>query len=123
LQKSSNDDVKKFAQKMVDDHTALNDSLAPIAKSMGVKPPKKLAKGDQAELNKLNGLSGADFDKEYIAYMLKDHKKDLADFHQEAGTAGTPDLKAAVSKGESTIHEHLEMVEKIAQTNGIQAAK
>ena len=118
LQKSSNDDVKKFAQKMVDDHTALNDSLAPFAKSMGAKPPKKLAKGDQTELAKLSGLSGRDFDKEYLAYMVKDHRKDLADFHQEAQTASTPDLKAAVAKGEATVHEHLDMVQKLAQANG-----
>jgi putative membrane protein len=53
---------------------------------------------------------------------LKDHHKDLADFHQEAQTAGTPDLKAAVAKGETTVHGHLEMVQKLAQANGVETS-
>ena len=118
-EKGSSDDVKKFGQKMVDDHTQLNDSLAPFATAMGSKPPKKLAKADQAELTKLSGLSGTDFDKEYLAYMVKDHHKDLATFQTESQMAGTPPLKAAVTKGYTMIQEHTTMVDALAKSNGL----
>ena len=76
-QKGNSDEVKKFGQKMVDDHTALNDQMKPFAEAAGLQPPTKLSPKDQAEYDKLNGLSGDDFDKEYLAYMVKDHHIDL----------------------------------------------
>src|SRR3984885_5662973 len=114
-EKGGSDEVKSFGQKMVDDHTMLNNEMAPIADSMGVRVPKTINKEDQAEFDKLSGLSGNDFDTEYLTMMVKAHRKDLREFRMEA--AGTPDptLRAAVEKGEKVIHEHLERVGKRAR--------
>ena len=119
VQKGNSDDVKKFGQKMVDDHTALNEQMKPFAEAMGLKPPTKLDKKDQAEYDKLNGLSGADFDKEYIAYMVKDHHMDLREFRHEEATTTDAILKDAVSKGEAVIKEHTQMADKLAKDMGI----
>jgi putative membrane protein len=118
-QKGGSEGVKAFGQKMVDDHTALNNDMAPIADSMGVRVPKAIDKEDQAEYDKLSGLSGDDFDTEYLTLMVKAHRKDLREFRMEA--AGTPDqtLRDAAEKGEKVIHEHLEMVDKLARDKGI----
>ncbi len=121
-QKGSSDDVKKFGQKMVDDHTALNDQLKPFAESMGVSPATKLSPKDQAEYDKLNGLSGDDFDKEYLAYMSKDHHKDMHEFRKEEATASDPALKDAVTKGLGVIKEHTVMVDKLAKDKGVSTA-
>ena len=118
-QKASSDDVKKFGQKMVDDHTALNDQLKPFADSMGVKAPTKLSPKDQAEYDKLNGLSGDDFDKEYLTAMVKDHHQDLREFRKEEATASDPGLKDAVTKGTTVIREHTQMVDKLAKDKGV----
>jgi putative membrane protein len=118
-QKASSDDVKAFGQKMVDDHTMLNNEMAPIADSMGVRTPKSLNKQDQAEYDKLNGLSGTDFDTEYLTVMVKDHHKDLHEFREEAASATDANLKAAVEKGLNVIREHTMMVDKLAQSKGI----
>lgn len=118
-QKASSDDVKAFGQKMVDDHTMLNKELAPIADSMGVRTPKSLNKQNQAEYDKLNGLSGTDFDTEYLTVMVKDHHKDLHEFREEAASATDANLKAAIEKGLNVIREHTMMVDKLAQSKGI----
>jgi putative membrane protein len=118
-EKAGSEDVKTFGHKMVDDHTALNDEMAPIADSMGVRVPKTLDKDDQAEYDKLSALSGADFDTEYLTVMVKDHHKDLHEFRLEAANTQDPTLKSAVEKGEKVIHEHLQMVDKLAQDKGI----
>jgi putative membrane protein len=118
-QKGNSDEVKKFGQKMVDDHTALNEQLKPFADSMGVKAPSKLSPKDQAEYDKLNGLSGDDFDKEYLSFMVKDHHQDLREFRHEEGAASDPNLKAAVTKGTKVIREHTEMVDKLAKDMGV----
>jgi putative membrane protein len=119
VQKASSDDVKAFGQKMVDDHTMLNNEIAPIADSMGVRVPKMINKEDQAEYDKLSGLSGSDFDTEYLTEMVKAHRKDLREFRAEAANAEDPALKAAVEKGEKVIHGHLTMVDKLARDKGV----
>ena len=118
-EKSSSQDVKDFGQKMVDDHTKLNNEMAPIAGSKGVMLPKKLTKGDQAEYDKLNGMSGDDFDKEYLAYMVKDHREDLREFRVEAVSTSDPTVKAVVDKGAGVIHEHMVMADQLARAKGV----
>lgn len=118
-QKGSSEDVKAFGQKMVDDHTALNNEMAPIADSMGIRLPKDINKADQEEYDKLNGLSGTDFDNEYLIFMVKDHHKDLHEFRTEAASTQDATLKAAVEKGEKVIREHTIMVDKLARSKGI----
>ena len=120
LQKSNNVDVKQFAQKMVDDHTQMNNDMARLADSMGVMLPKTMNKDDQAEFDKLKGLSGNDFDIEYLTYMVKDHHKDLHEFRVEAAnTRADAGLHDVVVKEESVIHDHTVEVDKLARAKGI----
>lgn len=118
-QKGTSPDVKEFGQKMVDDHTKLGDQLKPVAQQMGVNPPKGLSKKDQSLMAKLEGLSGTDFDNAYIQAMVKDHKKDLSDFRQEAENTQNPVMKNTAQQGEQVIDEHLHMIEQIAKAHGV----
>ena len=118
-QKGSSDEVKAFGQKMVDDHTKLNNDMAQVADSLGVMLPKSMNKEDQTEYDKLNGLSGNDFDVEYLSFMVKDHHKDLHEFRMEAASHADPALRDEVVKAEGVIHDHTVMVDKIARAKGI----
>jgi putative membrane protein len=104
---------------MVDDHSMLNDKMKPVAEQLGVTPATHLNKKNQAEYDKLNGLSGADFDKEYISDMVADHRKDLREFRQEAATAADPQLKETVTNGAKVIAEHKRMVDHLAPQIGV----
>jgi putative membrane protein len=121
-QKAASDDVKKLGQKLVDDRTQLDANLKPVADDLGVRMPSKLAKADQEEFDKLKGLSGADFDKEYLTYSLKSHRDDLHAFHTEEGQTNDQELKDAVAKQEAVIVGHLYMVNKLALVNGVPGA-
>lgn len=118
-EKGSSTEVKQFGQKMVDDHTKLNDEMKPIAEQLGVMPPKHLSKADQAEYDKLSSLSGDAFDQEYITDMVKDHRKDLHEFRMQESATTNPDLKAAIAQAEPVISQHLSMISSIAQQKGI----
>jgi putative membrane protein len=118
-QKASSDDVKAFGQKMVEDHTKLNLEMAQVADSMGVMLPKSMNKEDQAEYDKLNKLSGTDFDMEYLSFMVQDHHKDLRAFRIEAASPTDPALHDAVVKAENVIHDHKVMVDKLARAKGV----
>jgi putative membrane protein len=118
-EKGASDEVKSFGQKMVDDHTKLNEKMAPVADSMGVMAPKHLNKEDQSEYDKLSALSGDAFDKEYIAFMVKDHHADLREFRIEANNTTDASLKQVVTEGAQVIHDHMVMIDKIARSKGI----
>ncbi len=118
-QKASGEDVKAFAQKMVEDHSKLNLDIAQVADSMGVMLPKSMNKEDQAEYDKLNALSGNDFDMEYLTFMVKDHHKDLHAFRIEAASPTDPALHETVVKAAGLIHDHTVTVDKLARAKGV----
>jgi putative membrane protein len=111
--------VKTLAQEMIDDHTAMNKDMAGVADALGVMLPKKINKESQAEYEKLNGLSGKDFDTEYVSYMAKMHYQDLHAFHMEASVAADPDLATEVVKALGMMHQHLGLIAKLAKDQDI----
>ncbi len=118
-QKGSSDEVKTFGQKMVDDHTVLNTDIASVADTMGVRLPKTITKEDQAEYDKLSGLSGSDFDREYLIVMVKAHHTDLHAFRMAADHTGDSSLGETIAKALRVIREHTIMVDKLARDKGV----
>ena len=118
-EKSQSEDVKQFGQKMVEDHTQLDDQMKPIAQQMGVKEPKGLSKKDKQLMAKLQGLSGQQFDEAYIQAMVKDHNDNLKEFKDEAQSAQNPNLRQAAQQGAGVISQHLQMIEQIAQSHNV----
>lgn len=120
-QKASSQDVRQFGEKMVQEHTQLNDQLKPIAAQQGVEPPKGLSKKDEAQVKKLENLSGQQFDHAYIEAMLKDHKKDLKEFKETANRTQNPQLKDAAQRGAQVIESHLQDIQQIAKSHNVSA--
>jgi putative membrane protein len=107
--KASNPDVKAFADKMVTEHKAMTESMKPYADSWGLTAPSGPDADHQKEWNKLNGLSGADFDKEYMAQMVTDHAKALTAFTTEAKDTKDVKFRGAVIKGKTAVAAHKNM--------------
>jgi putative membrane protein len=123
LQKSSDDQVKQFAQRMVDDHGKMLDQLKPVAQQMGVKVPEGPSKGQMKNMDKMKGLSGDAFDQAYIKSMVKDHKNDDSEFRQEAQSTQNPQLKQMVMQSDQIIQSHLQQIQEISKTKSTQKAK
>jgi putative membrane protein len=111
--KASRPDVKAFAEKMVSDHTMLEKKLRPFAMAWSVNLPAEPDADHQAEYRKLRKLSGADFDKEYINVMEKDHNQVLEAFTHEADVASDPDFKFTVISEKSVIAAHTNMADDL----------
>jgi putative membrane protein len=103
--------VKDLANRIYTDHTKANDDLKPIASKENLTVPTAMDAKGQAEYNKLNNLSGADFDKEYVNYEIKDHKEDIVMFQHEADHGTNADVKSWASQNLPTLREHLNMAE------------
>ena len=123
LEKSSNPDVKQFAQKMVDDHTKLGSEMKQVAQQLGVKPPDKPSSKAKSTMTRLQALNGDTFDKAYIKDMVKDHQQDEKEFKQAGLNTSNPALKDVISQGAQMIGQHLQLIEQIAQKNNVVASK
>lgn len=121
-EKASSDDVKKFGQRMQDDHSKANDELKQIAGSKGVTLPETMNAKDKALQTRLSKLSGTSFDKAYMQAMVKDHKQDVADFTKESKSGSDSDIQGFASKTLPTLKEHLQQAEGIAPSKSSKTA-
>jgi putative membrane protein len=110
---AQSDAVKKFGERMVSDHGQANAKLNTIAAQKQVNLPDSPNDEQKAEKQKLEGLKGADFDREYMNAMVKDHTEDSAEFHKEAEDAGDPDLKQFAGNSATVIDQHLKLAKQI----------
>jgi putative membrane protein len=108
-EKATNPAVKAFAEKMVKEHKDMTESMKPFAESWGLTPPNGPDADHQKELDKLNGMSGKDFDKEYIDQMVSDHAKALDAFTSEAKDTKDMKFRAAVIQGKTMVAAHKNM--------------
>lgn len=104
--KAKNDATKELAERMITDHGKANDNLSEIAKEENLDLSKVEAKP--------GSFSDANFDKDYLTELKKDHEKDIAMFEKEANDTGTKedsDVKKFAKDTLPTLKEHLQMVE------------
>jgi len=114
IEKASSDQVKKFGQRMVDDHSKANDELKQVASSEGMQLPERLSAKDQMTKDRLSKLSGEQFDKAYMKDMVKDHTQDVADFQKESTSGSNPEVKDFAAKTLPTLQSHLQEAQQIA---------
>jgi putative membrane protein len=110
---ASSEDVKKFGQLMVDDHSKANDQLKQIAQSKGIQVPDAVDPKDQALYDKLSALKGTEFDRAYSNAMRKDHRKDVAEFRKQSQKGQDSDIKGFASTTLPTLESHLKMAEAL----------
>lgn len=122
-QKAASDEVKKFGQRMVDDHTKANDQLKQVAAQEHVDLPTEPSAKDRATKARLEKLSGEQFDRAYMSDMVKDHKTDVAEFAHESKMAKDPAVKSFAEQTLPTLREHLKLAEQIAPTQKTASAK
>ena len=110
LQKSSNDTVKQYAQKMIDDHTMAGDELKQLASTKGVMLPMQPDAKQMAMMAKMQRLSGAEFDMMYVKEMgVKAHQDMEKLFMKESMSGRDMDAKAWATKILPTVRMHLQM--------------
>lgn len=122
LEKASNADVKKFGQRMVDDHSKANDKLKQLASQKNIALPQDLNAKDKATKATLENLSGEQFDQAYMKDMVKDHKKDVSDFRRESKAARDPDVKQFAADTLPILEDHLKQAESIAPAGSTTAS-
>ncbi len=111
--KASSDEVKSFAKKMVDDHTKALDDLKQLAQSKGVMLPTEPGRQHMAQQQKLQGMSGDKFDRQYMQQSGdRAHKETHRLLQRAASRAEDADLKNYASKAIGTVETHQQMAKE-----------
>jgi putative membrane protein len=110
VQKSQDKSVRDYAQRMVKDHQAADAKLKAIATQENLKLPQTLDAEHQALKEKLAGLQGEAFDREYAKAMAKGHDKAVALFESASQAPQmTSELKEFAAATLPTLKQHMEM--------------
>ncbi|MEH1882850.1 MULTISPECIES: DUF4142 domain-containing protein [unclassified Nostoc] len=112
-QRGTSNTVKQYGQRMVQDHTQVNNQLKQLATQKGVTLPTTIDSKNQQVKQRLSKLSGTNFDRQYLNQMLQDHQKDVAAFQSQAQQGQDPDVKAFAAQALPTLQEHLQQVSSI----------
>jgi len=108
--RASNGDVKDFADMLVDDHGKALDDISGILKDKNAMDASAAAKPAeaQAEMEKLQTMSGVAFDREFVAAMVTGHRKTLDKLNQDLASVQNRDLKDYVNGLTKKVEHHLE---------------
>ncbi|HEV2595943.1 MAG TPA: DUF4142 domain-containing protein [Sphingomicrobium sp.] len=104
--------VRNFGSTLVSDHTQARAQAVEVARKMHVPAPSSMMPEARAEYAKLKRLHGPAFDREVRRYMVNDHRKDIADFEQQA--RGRERSTAALAQAQlPTLRKHLRLAESL----------
>ena len=117
--KASNEEVKKFAQQMVTDHTGVNKQATELVTKLHVTPQdnptsQSLKTGGEKNIANLKTLSGSTFDKAYIAQEVTYHELVLNAVDKTLiPNAQNAELKALLVKVRPAFVAHLEHAKQV----------
>jgi putative membrane protein len=121
-QRAQSEEVKKFARRMVEDHTKAIDELKAIGARERINLPTNINHQHSLRYKALEKLSGAEFDRAYARDMVQDHQQDINEFKHGAATAQKPELKDFAQKTLPTLESHLqeakEMMAQVSKESG-----
>jgi putative membrane protein len=119
LDKSSDTEVKKLAQRIVDDHTKANASLRNLAQAKQVSLPSAPTDDAQKAAGSMKKMDGKDFDQAWADSMVKDHQKAIAMFTTESKQTQDADLRKFTSGTLPTLQAHLETARQVQDHLGV----
>lgn len=108
-ERAESQEVKDFAQMIVDDHTQAAEELKEVAEGLSLTVPAELPADKQQTVDRFAAMSGEEFDREYARLMVDDHHKAVNLFQQATiATNVDPDLQHFASSVLPTLEKHLD---------------
>jgi putative membrane protein len=120
--KASNAAVKQFAQRMVNDHRALEQQVTSTASQNKIALNATINAQHQAQVSRLQSLSGSQFDQSYMSLMIQDHQTDVTKFQQESSSANSAQVRDLAAKSLPVLQQHLTLAQQVGSQVNAQVA-
>lgn len=109
---AQNPRVKRFGEMMVRDHTTANKALLDLGAQKAVQINVALSPEHKQKLEELKKLKGAEFDRQYMDMMVKDHVKTIEQFEQAADNRD-PEVNQFASQTLTVLRMHLDSAKAV----------
>jgi putative membrane protein len=122
LQKGENAGVKQYAQRMVDDHTRMEQEMTQLLQSKGMTPQDnpqstQIKQTAQAAVQQMQAMTGRQLDSAYVAHQVQSHQATLQALETTLiPNARDPQVKALLEKARPAVAAHLADAQKLQGT-------
>jgi putative membrane protein len=111
--KAENSAVKQFAQQMITDHTRLQEQWTAMASRNGMTFQPVIGSQHRQKLDRLERVSGGEFDRVYMTMMIRDHNDQVDYFENQGRSAQSAEVRQLVTAGLPTLQQHLSLAKQI----------
>jgi putative membrane protein len=118
-ERAAAEEVKEFGVQMMDDHRKTSAEIRQLASKEGVTLPVELTGKHRDKKDEFARLSGSDFDRAYMRYMLRDHRKDLKAFERSAKAINNPQVQEWAKGTLPLLRQHLRKAQQVAASIGM----
>ena len=94
-QRGTSEAVREFGKMLVEDHSSAMKKTAELAKDLNVIPPAQPSAEQMQKHDALARLSGAEFDRQFAAEMVKGHQEEIAKYEKQAASGDSKVAKLA----------------------------
>jgi putative membrane protein len=97
LQKSTNPEIKSFAQRMIDDHTSAAEALKTAVSGQALDWPAQLDDKHGKIVDELTKKQGVEFDRDLLKAMIEGHQNLTAKLESRLDVQSLADWKTAAA--------------------------
>jgi putative membrane protein len=122
LERSTNDEVRAFAETMIRDHRGVNEQAVALATRLGVTPTdndvsRSLTSDASSARSRIEGLSGAEFDRAYMEREVAYHQAVLNALDDTLIPGATnAELRSLLETARGAVAAHLEHARSLSAT-------
>ncbi|MGY0007433.1 DUF4142 domain-containing protein [Micromonospora sp. I033] len=118
-QKGQNQQVKDLGKMFVTDHTQLDQTVQSTAQQLNVQLPADPTADQQQVLDRLNNLSGAEFDKAWVTAQLAGHVQAIQATQTEISQGSEQSVVQIAQDALPVLQAHYDALVALAQTLGV----
>jgi putative membrane protein len=115
--RARNPAVRDYGQMLASDHEQARQEVLDVGRRFGIRFNREPAPEARDERERLMGMRGREFDREFVRYMVDDHRKDIGDFRDEAREHHGA-VSALAARQLPTLRKHLETAIALDRDNG-----
>jgi len=126
--KAAQPEVRQFAERMVKDHTSMNEKLIDEAQRRKIKlegtygtPPLKPTQEVQKVKQQLEALTGMQFDKAYMQHIIQDHLQAIELFKEEARNGKDTPIRNVAEATLPLLEQHLQQAREVGRRVGVES--
>jgi putative membrane protein len=116
--KATNQAVKQFGQRMVTDHTNLQNQLTATASAGGLRFTPSLDSRHAQQISRLERMSGSEFDQAYMQLMIQGHQEDVSHFQTQSQSARSAQVRTLAANSLPILQQHLSLAVQVGNQVG-----